>query len=234
MAIRCGRARHSRARRGWCASSSRARGAGTPAGALAADLERYVGDFPINDGPRPMLRMMLAARRNREAAATLVILAVALTVFAGFVQQLELRRQMLMSEVEAAEQHRVEAVAAEASAVAAQRTAEAARLNAESAQADAEAEAVHALVQQSAEQPAAAERARRPGRAVNCEQLAATEIRARQDLEQEATLAHAARLGTSSASRPWPPWPSLNRSGACRSPGAGGRCRTAGAGAALG
>ena len=37
------------------------------AGALAADLERYVGDFPTsNDGPRPMLRMMLAARRNRK------------------------------------------------------------------------------------------------------------------------------------------------------------------------
>ena len=171
------------------------------AGALAADLERYVDDFPTsNDGPRPMLRMMLAARRNQEAAATLVILAVALTVFAGFVQQLELRRQMLMSEVEAAEQHRVEAVAAEASAVAAQRTAEAARLNAESAQADAEAEAVHARqVQQSAErQKAAAERARRAAEAGQsaAEQLAATEIRARQDAEQEKALAHAARLDT--------------------------------------
>ena len=124
------------------------------AGTLAADLERWVADHPTsNDGPRPGLRLLLAARRNKEAAATMVILAVALAVFAGFVQQLEMRRQNLMAAVEVAEQHRVEAVAAEESAVAAQRSAEAARLDAETAQADAEAEAVHARsVQRRAEQ----------------------------------------------------------------------------------
>ncbi|HCH61216.1 MAG TPA: hypothetical protein DFR83_00330 [Deltaproteobacteria bacterium] len=171
------------------------------AGALAADLERFVGGFPTsNDGPRPMLRMVLAARRNKETAATLAILAVALAVFAGFVQQLELRRQSLMLEVEAAEAHRVEAVAAEAAAVAAQRSAEAERLNAETARADAEAEADHARrVQQSAErQKAAAERARQAAEAGQsaAEQLAASELRARQDAEQEKALAHAARLDT--------------------------------------
>ncbi len=173
------------------------------AGALAADLDRWVADRPTSiDGPRPLLRLALAARRNRETTVALGVLALALAVFAGLVQQLETRRQSLLLAVDAAELRREEAAAAEAAAVAAQRQAEAAQLEAEAARGDAEAEArVARGVQREAERErAAAEQAREAAVAGQsaAERLAAQEIRARQDAEQAEALADAALQDTQS------------------------------------
>lgn len=171
------------------------------AGVLAADLDRWVAHRPTtNDGARPLLRLVLAARRNRETAVALVVLAVALMVFAGFVQQLETRRQSLLVAVEGAETRRVEARAAEAAAEAAQRRAEGAKLQAEAARADAEAEAEVALADQRAAEKdrSIAEKAREAAQAgqTAAERLAAEEIQARQDAEQSEALSEAARLDT--------------------------------------
>mgnify|MGYP000453745186 CR=1 FL=1 len=171
------------------------------AGALAADLDRWVSDHPTSiDGARPLLRLGLAARRNRETTAALVILMAALAVFGAFVQQLEQRRQSLLVAVEEADGRRSEAQAAEVQALAAQRRAEAARLAAEASQADAEAEADHALsVQRKAEKDRqAAETARAAALAgqTEAEALAAAEIQAREDAEQAKALADAARRDT--------------------------------------
>ena len=166
------------------------------AGALAADLDRWVNDRPTSiDGPRPLLRLGLAARRNRETTAALAILVVSLAVFGALVQQLETRRQSLWVAVNEADTRRTEAQAAEQQALAAQRRAEAARLDAEASQADAEAEAKHALeVQQQAEEDReAAELARAAARAgqTEAEALAAAEIQARQQAEHSMALADA-------------------------------------------
>jgi len=171
------------------------------AGALAADLDRFVTHHATsNDGARPFLRLVLAARRNRETAVALGVLAVALAVFAGLVQQLETRRQLLLTSVDAAEERRVAAVTAAESAGAAQRRAEALKLEAEAARADAEAEAdVARKVQKDAEQEReAAEQARDAAQAgqTAAERLAAEEIRARQDAEQAQALSDAARQDT--------------------------------------
>jgi hypothetical protein len=171
------------------------------AGALAADLHRWVTDHPTSiDGPRPLLRVGLAARRNKETATALLILAVALAVFAGLVQQLETRRQNLLVAAHEADERRLAAVAAEEVAVAAKRRAEAEKLAAEAARGDAEAEAEHAReVQRLAEQEReAAEQARQAALAgqTAAERLAAEEIRARQDAEQAKALANAARQDT--------------------------------------
>jgi len=171
------------------------------AGALAADLDRWVAKRPTsNDGARPGLRLLLATQRNRETAIAVGFLAVVLIVFAGLVQQLETRRQSLMVAVDQAEARRVEAVAAEGAAVAAQRQAEASRLEAEAARGDAEAEAAVARsVQHDAERERrAAERAREAAQAgqTAAEHLAAEELRARQDAEQAQALESAARMDT--------------------------------------
>jgi len=171
------------------------------AGALAADLDRWVRDHPTSiDGARPLLRLGLAAKRNRETTAALAILMIALAVFGAFVQQLEDRRQGLLVAVDEAEGRRTLAQAAEAQALAAQRRAEAARLAAESSQADAEAEADHALgVQRQAEKDRqAAETAHAAALAgqTEAEALAAAEIKAREDAEQAKALAESAQRDT--------------------------------------
>ncbi len=171
------------------------------AGALAADLDRWVADRPTGlDGIRPGLRLALAARRNRETTLALMVLFIALAAFSFQVQRLDERREALLQSVADVEARRVAAEAAEQAALAASRQAEARKLESEAARADAEAEAELAReVQRQAElDRTAAEIAKAAaleGQSV-AEALAAAEIRARTDAEQATALADSARRDT--------------------------------------
>lgn len=161
---------------------------------LAADLDRWRSDHPTSlDGARPLMRVGLTARRNRETALSLAVLAIALLLFGMSVNSLEQRRVALVASVHDAEDQRARAISAAEAAQRARLDAEAqatlaAQVSAQAEEDAALARSIQAEAQRARDRALEAKAAAQQGQSV-AEQLAAEQLALREDADQARALA---------------------------------------------